>query len=379
MPAKDYDISVTPLAGDADWLERRERFEGLEARCVPDPFVNWRYLRETWRTFTPESRCWLVEVADTAEAGRPLIAAAVLREHVLERRFLKPKALRSLDFVYFMRIPPFLAQRGREDLARRAMADALAPLRRASRADMLTLFRMDSAASDPWVAELRSRGIFVKKSVFTPAPQLHLGDDIEAFLRDKHSKVVRENARRERRIIDHWGEAPVMERFGSEDLPEQRFEEVVDRFEALYRKTWQFRWEEESGRVDHAVRDAFTRWAFALWRDRGELGISFLNITGRDVAFLVTLYAGGRLWWLMTGYDQDFKNYGVGKRIFVEGLRDAHGRGVRLFELGGEALGWKTEWATGQDEVYQIELTLGGWKGRLWSLAQRLKKRGRTE
>ena len=42
-------------------------------------------------------------------------------------------------------------------------------------------------------------------------------------------------------------------------------------------------------------------------------------------------------------------------------------------ELGGEGVGWKTQWATRETPVYQIEFALKSWKGKLWSIGQRLK------
>ena len=173
-----FDISVTPLDSEEDWRECRERIERLEARCVPNPWANWEYMHSWRQIVSPGARCWLVEARDPSGEEDSLLAAAFFREDESSWMHLSLKALRAFDQVFFMRIPPFLAPRGREAEACRAMASALGPLARKSGAHILTLYRMDRGLAEPWAAELRRRGVFVKKECFTPAQQIAVGDDL---------------------------------------------------------------------------------------------------------------------------------------------------------------------------------------------------------
>ena len=57
----------------------------------------------------------------------------------------------------------------------------------------------------------------------------------------------------------------------------------------------------------------------------------------------------------------------------LEVLRRAHADGERVFELGGEVLGWKEHWADRYEDVRRLEWPGSTWKGRLWSLARRAR------
>ena len=179
-----------------------------------------------------------------------------------------------------------------------------------------------------------------------------------------------------RRVRKRFGSEQEFSHTRAEDMDDDAFEAILERFVALQAKTWQHQWEEESGRVDHSVLVPFTREAFHIWRSRGLLEMSFLTIDGRDVAFWAGLAVGERVWCLLTGFDPEFKTFSPGKAVFVAFVRHAHARGSRIFELGGEAKGWKAAWTTDLEDMLQIEWSLGGWKGRIWSLAQRLRRGG---
>lgn len=364
---------MTPLAEEADWQACRERLREFERHCPVSPFLSWDYAHAVWNAFERKSRCWLVEVFDPE--GETM-GTAIWREHRLRRRFLKPLALRSLDFIYFMRMAPFLMRRGREAEACGAMVEARRDLARASGADLGVLFRQDPTDSGLWINELRRQGVTVKTKRWRPSPQLEPGEDIEAYLEAHQERILKDLKKQAKRVRNRFGAEPEFTYFHTADLGDDAFEALLDRFEALQARTWQYQWEEESGRVDHAALVPFTREAFRIWWSRGLLEVSLLTIDGRDAAFWAGLTGEDRVWCLLIGYDPEFKSYSPGKRVFVESLRRLYARGFRLYELGGDATGWKAPWATGVEDVLQIEWPLGGWKGRVWSLAQRLRRKG---
>ena len=263
-----------------------------------------------------------------------------------------------------MRIPPLLARTGCEQPVCRAIAGAMRGLARASRADLVTLYRMDRQASAPLVEALGRQGVYVKQTLFTPAQQLRLDDDVDACLR------ARPRASHAGTCAGSGGAssatpAPNCASNASRPAPwtDGEFRSCLERLEAVQRATWQHDWETQADTVDSERTRRFNRQALDLWRRRGWLAFHFLVLGDKTIAHTVNLDSGGRIWGLVTGYDQAYKRYGVGKMAFVEALRDWHAHGRRLFELGGEVLGWKRDWGHGRGACAADRLSAGRLEG----------------
>lgn len=371
MTKPKFTVTVTRLAGEEDWLGCRERVEAFEGECPLSPWSNWEYNHELWRTYTPDKVCHLLEARRKGEDA-PL-AMSFWRQHTLANRFLKPLAARSFDHVFFMRIPAFLARRGCPQEAARAMAEGMAPLAASSKADMGTLLRIDRATGLAWTDELRRRGVFVKKLVYCEAQQVVLADEADGFFESRFKKFSSDIRRQNRRIAKQHGAEPEMVKVVANALSDEAFNRILDRCEDIRKRTWQYQWEEDSEQVDHAFTAAFNRRAFGIWRRKGLVEFFFLKVGNRDVAYWVALLDEDRVWGILTGYDPDWRKFGVGKTLIVAVLEEYRNRGFRLLELGGEGVGWKRDWATRNEPIYQIEWPLGTWKSRLWVQKQRLR------
>jgi len=374
-----WTTTIRPLDTEEDWESIRTRVEELERASVMNPWWNWEYIHEQWRTFMPDRRTWMVEVVDAQAEGKPALAIGLWREYVFTGRRFRPKALRSFDHIYFMRTPPFLARRGHEATACRAMADAMGELRRQSKASLISLNRMDEGAVSPLLGELSRRGIPFKQRVWTPAPQLVFepptkeGESPEEQFDKRHKKALRDMRRQERRLEERFGDAAEIFRFEAKGLSEEEYQACVARFRKIEAKTWQHQWEDQSARVDPELKRAFEDKALGIWRRRGILDFHFLRAGGKCASFFVTLRGEDRLWLLLTGYDPELKDFGVGKMLLMRMIPDLFKLGIRWIEFGGEVLGWKEEWANRYEPVYQIEWGLGGWKGHLLRLVHRLR------
>ncbi len=361
------DCRIVRLESEADWLGARADFESLERVCPADPWLNWEYQFRQWKQCFFDQTCWMVLVDETAEFfGQdgafserddcPL-AGAIFREHRFRNRFLQPVGLRLFDDVDFMRIGPFLMREGAHQKACRAMVHALEPIRKQTGADLMAFYRTDMDRARPWLDALKSAGKKVKVKPVESAPQCPLGDDFDVFLQEKHPRELKDVRKQARRLKNRFGVEPVVHRVDLTDNEDQ-WQQRLDQWEELRRRTWQHRWEEASPQVDHHILLPRMRMALDVWRRRGLLRMYFLYVDGQPVGFWCGLICGETLWALWIGYDEALKSYSPGKTVFLESLRGCHRDGARLIELGGEADGWKAPWASRCIDVLQIETPL---------------------
>ena len=99
---------------------------------------------------------------------------------------------------------------------------------------------------------------------------------------------------------------------------------------------------------------AYTR----LWADRGSVTLYITHIGEIDVSYLFTLQNGQHCWCLLTGYDPQYRTYSPGKKVLTDMLSDTWSKGVRTYYLGGNVVGWKSDWLTSQQSLYTLELWL---------------------
>jgi len=366
-------FSLRPLASPDDWAAWRAELEPLEAAARPSPWAGWTYWEACARLLGHHD-CWALE----ARQGDRLAGATVLRGETVRRRGLALRTLRAFDQVSFMRVPAFLALPGQEAAAAGALADAWLEAARRARADLVTLFRQDRATCEPLADALAARGPVLRRSTWTHAAQILLPDDLDGHLKAYRANLVRNVERTRRKLSRDERAEPGLELLDCAALSPEAWTATRARFDALDRRTWQHDWEARSERVDLDRTRAFDAACRELWRSRGWLHLAFLTLPSaagapRDLALAVSLSLPDRVWVVRVGYDPAFRAYSPGGALLLELLRTGHARGARVFELGGEVLGWKKRWADAYEDVRRLEWGGPTWKGRLWSLAQRVR------
>ena len=122
--------------------------------------------------------------------------------------------------------------------------------------------------------------------------------------------------------------------------------------------------------VRRFYEDVIPSWSRRKWLD-----IAMLTAGDRTLAVQLQATVGTTLWVVVMAYDPSLSRFSPGRILFAKVLRDSHDRGTRLVELGGEGHHWKQEWTNRRSQTIQVELPLGGWKSRVWSLANRLHQR----
>lgn|GEM_PF-3118621 len=363
------------LQGPADWHAWRARVEALEPACPANPWAGW----ESWELSARvlgHGGCWALEAAESR--GGPLLAAAVLRQETVTRGGLRLRTLRAFDQASFMRVPTFLAPRGTEEVAALALAPAFVQACRDARADLVTLYRQDDATARPLTRALTAHGVHVREGLWTRAAQIVLPDDLAGHLARSRASLVRSRERTLRKLQHAGLPPPRALHLVASELDEAAWQATCARLGALAATTWQRAWEAASERVDLDLTRAFERASLELWRRQGRLELHVLTLpdeTGRerDAALAVTVGGEGRTWVVRAGYDPAFRAHGPGRLLLHEVIEHGHARGERLFELGGEVLGWKTQWADRYEDVGRLEWAGRTWKGRLWNLTQRLR------
>ncbi len=365
-------VRITRLDREAAWQGCRARVEALEAQAAPNAWSSWDYFHDMWRLFLPGRRCHLIELPDPQahpRAAQAPLAAAIWLEETSTRKRIPFRTLRTLDPMA-LRLPPFLMPRGREAEASRALVLALPTVARATGADLVSLYRLDRAATEPFEAALRAAGIPVRRRVFTTSPQLPLPDDLDAYLKTRGRSEIHDIQRRARKLQRTLGVAPAFRRFRGDVAGDPGFQAAWAAFERIRAGSWQAEWARTSGAVDPGRVTAFYRSAVAAWSRRGWLDLSLLDVGGEPAAGMLCLVIEGRVWGLLRAYDPRFREYGVGNLLFYEALVDGHRRGDRFLDFGGEALDWKRRWALQEDAVLELEWPTGTLKSQLWRLQQ---------
>ncbi len=119
-------------------------------------------------------------------------------------------------------------------------------------------------------------------------------------------------------------------------------------------------------RVERFYRD-IARWASA----EGWLRLSLLSVEGRAVAADFAIAAGGRLYGLKTGYDEEFRRHSPGKlltaTLVARAFDDAD---LESYEFLGDNPSWKMAWAPQARPRVRVQAFTRGVQGRVLRVAQ---------
>ncbi len=362
--------SAHALRCDADWQAWRDRLQALEAVSPPDPYATWAYQKAVAELRHRGARVWLVAVPAAGEAAGPLDGAACFVEGERPFGFGRVRVLRSLDF-NVMRMAPVLARPGAEARVAAALAAAGPTLARQSGAALATLFKLDAPRVVPLAAALAAAGLPHRLAAFNRSPRLALPDDLQDYLQGKGRKS-RYNLRRSERLLgDATGGRLRFARYEGEALSGPEFAARWHEFEALLAATW--RAADPPQPYPEAELLAFHRQALADWQAKGTALFTALEAGDTLLAGQLNVRHGTRLWVVLMAYARAFTAHSPGKILFFRTLEALHANGVRQFELGGEGLHWKSEWANDELQTVTLEWPLGGWQGLVWGVAERLR------
>ncbi|AEV30027.1 hypothetical protein SpiGrapes_2251 [Sphaerochaeta pleomorpha str. Grapes] len=352
----DFSLSVTALESETDWVPHCDAISQLELDLhgTLSPFHLFSAAHIWWKSdILGRYPLFLIEIAKGPD--RKLVGYGLFRLVTDTTRFGKPKELIAFDDLYFMDNCFFVHSL---DLCHYTLQKILEErrnsqnIRKITGADLISWHRMP-----PSELVLETSAIFsrwaVKKEADYPIVEIH---DAQAFFSGAIAiHNLHDIKKQEKRIRNAFSEVPKLNSIDLGLLDEASFTRESTEFLELLRKTWQYKWMEESPKVDVAVYESklidYTKvWAGSLFPV-----LYFLDLGEKHIAFLYALRAKDRCWCLMIGYDPDFKTYSPGKTVFLGMLRNMSESGVKQFHLGGNVVGWKNDWQSYCSQVYVQE------------------------
>lgn len=368
-------LNIIDLSDEGNWENTQKMIRGLEEsehnNVSPLSYFEMLY---SWYKNDIKGRFPLYLIA-LAPASNPsaIKAYSLFRTYKDHKRFLKPCTLAAFDDQYFMDAPFFVRS---SEISQEAImevfsrADTQKSIRKLTRADVIIWKRISEHESEATTHRASLQWV-TKKTVVYPILNIPADSD---YLDTTPSilHVKRDIKKQTKRIVNKFGEAPTIEICRLGELPDEEYQRVLNRFFAVRKKTWQFEWESKNEVVDVGLYEEKLKAYGDVWRRKHASRIYFLKIKDEDVAFLYSLQTEDSCWCLLIGYDNSYKSYSPGKQIFLGLLEDSFARGITNYHLGGNVVGWKSDWLSETQYLYNIEFWVSKSKVRISNLLKRL-------
>ncbi|CAM3526289.1 GNAT family N-acetyltransferase [Corallococcus sp. ZKHCc1 1396] len=166
------------------------------------------------------------------------------------------------------------------------------------------------------------------------SPYLPLPSTVEAWTKGRSNAKP---LRRRRRRLEEKGRVEVERVSGSEGL-EARLEEAF----ALEQSGWKAQQGTAIAQAEH--RRGFYTSLARMAADRGWLGLYFLRLDSRPIAFQYGLEYGDRYLAMKPGYDESLGEVSPGHLLTESLIQDFIGKGLKELDLLGDDAPYKREW-----------------------------------
>lgn len=366
LTSGDGMFRLIPLDSVSAWDEAQETARTCDrSEADGNPWTIPEYFRIVANVFPLGEEPWFLALHERTTGT--LLGCTFFRVETQKRKLGSYRVLRSFDQMAF-RLPALLAVPGKEHHATRIFAQGLRVVGRALGAQLWCWYRLDSALLPDLQKEIAYNRLPARLRLFTESPTLGMGDDFDRFCAGKRN-VLPDIRRRERRMLAENPDKVKFRHLWSTDPATGEGAEVWGIFEQVRSASWQRQWLERSGKADVETVESYYRQISEAWSSRGWLGLQSLEIAGEPAAAQVWLAMPSRTWLIVFAYDRRFQRHGAGNVLMFRSLESWHRLGGRFIEFGGECLGWKSDWADGSFDVYQLEVGLGDLRSRMWAFA----------
>lgn len=355
----DFSLSVTALENETDWITHSDAISQLEGDLggTLSPFHLFSAARIWWESdIRGRYPLFLIEI--TKRSDGKLVGYGLFRLMTDTARFGKPKELIAFDDLYFMDNCFFIHS---PDLCHYAIQKILAvrgnsrEIRRITGADLIAWHRLSPPELVVEPSAPFSRWTVKKEADY---PMLEIQDAQKFFSQAIVTHNLHDIEKQEKRIRNAFSDAPTVKGIDLGLLDEASLARVSSEFLQLLKKTWQYKWMEDSPKVDVALYTSKLLGYTNVWAGLCFPVLYFLDLGDTHIAFLYALRVQDRCWCLMIGYDPAFKTYSPGKTVFLGMLRQMSESGVRQFHLGGNVVGWKNDWQSYCSQVFVQEYFL---------------------
>ncbi len=331
------------------FLALENEWNALVAEVDDQPFYRHDTLRLWLQYFAPEAdlRVLVLRGADGClDAVLPLLERRAPLYRVPLRQLVAPANPHSSRFDMLARDPAAAAQAFLAHLA-------------ADRSwDLLRLRDVpQQGAASALVAAAERLGMPCGRSVTRSAPYLPLPEDMDTLTRGL-SRNLRKNLKRRWKRLEELGEITVQRVSAPEELDTALAEGL--RLESSG-------WKGDRGTailLDPATQGFYTDLARRA-ANEGRLSLYFLRLDGRAIAFQFGLEQGGRYYSLKPAYDESLRAYGPGQLLRHAVIRDCIERGLREYDMLGEAAPEKLAWTDHVRPHEWVYVFRGGAKGRV--------------
>ncbi|RMG43944.1 MAG: GNAT family N-acetyltransferase [Acidobacteria bacterium] len=217
------------------------------------------------------------------------------------------------------------------------------------------------------------RGWTVVASAGIEAPVARLPSDPEDLLR-RLRKKRRADVRRRRRDLEQREGAAFSTITGAEDVGTG-----LEILFALHAARWRSRGSE--GTLGDPVKRRFLGTFCRSAAERGWLRLHVCRARGRPIGALLAFHRDGTASYLQSGWDPEFRRYGVGELLVLFGMEEAVREGLRWFDFLRGDEPYKARWSTETRTLVTLEAACrlpGRAELRLRALASGLRRRLRA-
>ncbi len=261
-------------------------------------------------------------------------------------RLLHPRTLANFDDVYFMHTTLFTRKNKMRaiDIHRiLSLPSNMRKIRKASGADVLIWHRLPPSELPFFPHTRTSCWNLIFESEYPILQASSTTSPLESVMAQH---VLRDLKKQEKRIKNKFHSYSETTCIDFNTLEKQEREETISRFFNLLQTSWQYEWMEKSSRVDYEkYQDKLLAYTH-IWIKQQCLKLYITHVAEIDMSFLFTLQKGRNCWALITGFNPELRTYSPGKNVLIDMLRESWNNGICDYYLGGNVLGWKSDWLT---------------------------------
>jgi len=366
-----FTLAVLAVNDEKDWQSVSARLEAcdLSGSETETPFNHPSVVKVWWeQDIRGKEELFLLEVIDTESS----LTAAYGFFHLYTdtKRFGSPRTLSAFNDIYFMHSTLLACQKGLQaaDVIRfLSSGKQIQRIRKETSADVIIWHRLPPRQLPALPESSFSRWTTLFETSYPVLDGAVTNSPLESDIA-KHT--LRDLKKQARRLHNRFNHEPRTSCFRLGSLDTQQQDTLLARFFTLFATSWQRQWMSESSSVDLTLFEKKLTGYTRQWADRDYVTIYITHIGEVDMSYLFTLQKGHYCWCLLIGYDPQYKSYSPGKRVLIDMLKDTWSEGIREYYLGGNVVGWKSEWLTSEQPLHTLEL----WLSRPLALIHSLKR-----
>ncbi|MGQ9539364.1 MAG: GNAT family N-acetyltransferase [Candidatus Bathycorpusculaceae bacterium] len=202
----------------------------------------------------------------------------------------------------------------------------------------------------------------------TLCPYINLPNSVDAFMKGLSRNMRRNLRKRMKRLRENYGVEFMTQRdFSSVD-------NAMETFFRLHQKRWRLKG--EKGAFGSEDFRNFHLDIARVFDERGWLDLRFLAVDDEPIAAAYTFDYNLKKYGYLTGFDPEFRRFGVGNLLKLHLVEECIRRGFREYDLTRDFEPYKADWATGVRRNLSARLVRGGLSAKTycWSLENRFSR-----